>query len=54
MNSLLNFLIVVINSARKKEKVRVFVTASDFHPSLIFASKVGAYPSGAIYCYSGM
>jgi hypothetical protein len=29
------------------QKARVFVSASHFHPSLIFAGKEGAYPSGA-------
>jgi hypothetical protein len=27
----------------------VYVIFSDFHPSLIFTCKIGAYPSGANY-----
>jgi hypothetical protein len=29
-------------------KAGAIVTASDFHPSLIFVGKVGAYPSGCL------
>ncbi len=32
-----------------KYYARVFVTVSHFHPSLIYANKVGAYLSGAPY-----
>jgi hypothetical protein len=37
----------IINSV--SEYVAVFDIASHFHSSIIFASKAGAYPSGAPY-----
>jgi hypothetical protein len=45
--STLNHITAVINAVLLL--VTVFVTDSHFHPSLIFAGKVGTYPSGATY-----